>query len=380
MTESALVASSSKSSIGSVGSSHRLLYRGALALPDSHLLLDGLSFVADTSSSSEDLFENPLALALESMRGRPSLAFLGTENLKDVWLDASCEINVYIHPYSTLSQVYFDNILCLEPITSSNKRTNVGIRCGLGDGSDPATTDFLIYGQLMPTTEHDAPLPSTSDAPPSTLHILAARILPHPPPPASRAPRPDDPTPRRPPALGSAPKRKASEPDAQRAPPKRSKADEDEQVRRAREVMLHGPRGAAAGLARTKSSRGADFKVPSLPARAGSLDSASFELRDAGTADVGKGKGREAEPPGSSELEKANKTVIKQATIAALSKYGITKAHADFTELYQTTYRGTCFALRSVIRIQAMNMKTVDRLVQDHLRMYLRGNGENHPK
>ncbi|EKM53614.1 uncharacterized protein PHACADRAFT_260057, partial [Phanerochaete carnosa HHB-10118-sp] len=208
-TDSALVASSSKSSVGGAAPSHRLLYRGALALPDSHLLLDGLSFVAGTTSTSENLLENPLALALESMRGRPSLHFLGTEDLKDVWLDATGEVNVYLHPLSTLSQVYFENVLCLEPITSSQKRTNVGIRCGLGDGSDPATTDFLIYGQLMPTADQDKPLPSTSDAPPETLHILAARILAHPPQPAVRAPRPDDPTPRRPPALsGSATKRK----------------------------------------------------------------------------------------------------------------------------------------------------------------------------
>lgn len=95
-TDSALAASSSKSGISGTAPSHRLLYRGALALPDSHLLLDGLSFVTDTTSSSENLLENPLALALESMRGRPSLHFLGTENLKDVWLDVTSEINVCV--------------------------------------------------------------------------------------------------------------------------------------------------------------------------------------------------------------------------------------------------------------------------------------------
>ena len=76
------------------GSNHRLLYRGALALPDSHLLLDGLSFVADTAGNAENLLENQLALALESMRGRPSLQLLGTESLKDVWLDAVSDISV----------------------------------------------------------------------------------------------------------------------------------------------------------------------------------------------------------------------------------------------------------------------------------------------
>jgi hypothetical protein len=84
----------SKQLAGGHSSSHRLLYRGALALPDSHLLLDGLSFVADTAGSSWNLLENQLALALESMRGRPSLQLLGIESLSDVFLDAVSDISV----------------------------------------------------------------------------------------------------------------------------------------------------------------------------------------------------------------------------------------------------------------------------------------------
>lgn len=78
---------------------HRLLYRGSLALPDSHILLDGLSFTTNVSDSgkgtspSTSLLENPLALALESMRGRP-LHFRGTEKLQDLWLDSSIDVNV----------------------------------------------------------------------------------------------------------------------------------------------------------------------------------------------------------------------------------------------------------------------------------------------
>ena len=76
----------------------RLLYRGALCLPDSQLLLDGLSFVAETAhlavnSPSKSLLENPLALALESMRGR-NLYLLGTEKMAHVWLDARNDITV----------------------------------------------------------------------------------------------------------------------------------------------------------------------------------------------------------------------------------------------------------------------------------------------
>lgn len=96
---------SQKANLGGHGSNHRLLYRGALALPDSHLLLDGLSFVAETTGSAETLLENQLALALESMRGRPALHLLGTENLTDVWLDATNDISVYVTRFHATSGV-----------------------------------------------------------------------------------------------------------------------------------------------------------------------------------------------------------------------------------------------------------------------------------
>lgn len=63
----------------------RLLYRGALSLPDSHLLLDGLTFTIDLPTDDQQaslkLLETPIPLALESMRGRPSLSFVGIERL-----------------------------------------------------------------------------------------------------------------------------------------------------------------------------------------------------------------------------------------------------------------------------------------------------------
>lgn len=81
-------------------STYRLLYRGTLSLPDSHLLLDGLTFVAklETPSKNNHLLENPLALALESMRGRPSLRFMGVVQLNDdnLWLDDSGGIELFV--------------------------------------------------------------------------------------------------------------------------------------------------------------------------------------------------------------------------------------------------------------------------------------------
>lgn len=73
--------------------SQRLLYRGALSLPDSYLLLDGLTFSAKIDAE-HNLLENPLALALESMRGRPTLRFMGVASLKDIHIDDSGDITL----------------------------------------------------------------------------------------------------------------------------------------------------------------------------------------------------------------------------------------------------------------------------------------------
>ena len=40
------------------------------------------------------MLENPLALALESMRGRPQLRFMGTIALKDIYMDQSGDIQL----------------------------------------------------------------------------------------------------------------------------------------------------------------------------------------------------------------------------------------------------------------------------------------------
>jgi hypothetical protein len=47
-----------------------------------------------SGKSKLDLLENPLALALESMRGRPTLQLLGTTKIADVHVDRSFNANV----------------------------------------------------------------------------------------------------------------------------------------------------------------------------------------------------------------------------------------------------------------------------------------------
>lgn len=95
----------SKGTSASSSSTSRFLYRGALSLPDSLLMLDGLTFTAhlDTSDKSaskfkldSNLLQNPLALALQSMRGRPSLKLLGTLKLKDVYLDDTGDVEMFV--------------------------------------------------------------------------------------------------------------------------------------------------------------------------------------------------------------------------------------------------------------------------------------------
>ncbi|KAI0688456.1 hypothetical protein BC835DRAFT_1419128 [Cytidiella melzeri] len=377
---------------------HRLLYRGALSLPDSYLLLDGISFVAETrpnlqGSPAADLFTNSLALVLESMRGRPSLHLLGTERLQDVWLDSKTNVSVYIHPNSILSRLYFQNILCLDAIISEEKRTHVGVRVSLTENSDPDTPDFLIYGQLVPSQDSsEQSLPCSSTSVPATLQMYAARILTAPPPPVMRLPRPDDPTPRKPSAyaLGESAKRKREMSGAslvpgggiKKAKPGRieTSLEEDEQVRRAREVMLRGP----SKISREKSE--ADiFKVPPLPTRSASL--ATMETVSHSSMDVfgsvgvvkNKGKGKEGYGDrGSTELEKANKTVIKQATVTWLRNRGLKKGDTEFDDWYQAMYRGVTFALRITSRTQAVNIRVVERLLEAHAKLYTNGNGEPH--
>ncbi|EMD33214.1 hypothetical protein CERSUDRAFT_98807 [Gelatoporia subvermispora B] len=355
---------------------HRLLYRGALSLPDTNLLLDGLSFtirVGDTQSASGlDLLNNPLALALESMRGR-NLHLLGTTNLNDVWLDAAGDVSMDIHPKSTLSRMYFENILCSYPITSAKGRTDEGIRVSLSDNNEPGPNDILIFGQLEAAPGSE---PSTSTAPPKTLRILAARILPAPPAPAR--PRPDDPTPRQPPLLSNGKRKRetsslslALDTHAKRVAGDKGKARDTgadaDPIRRAREVMLgmpkpggRAPKDGRVGKSQTKDA--AVFKVPPLPDRTRSMPHVSSQSPVA-TPD--------AFAALADELEKANKTIVKKVTVQCLSDRGIRKGRDDFNELYQYIYRGTCFALRTRMRVSSVDAAVVEALVDSHANLYV---------
>lgn len=150
----------------------------------------------------------------------------------------------------------------------------------------PATTEILIFGQSYssPTTP--------------SLKIHVARITP-----ATRAPRPDDPTPRRPPQHLLTRTQSIGE----LAANTRIKVtgDDSEVVRRAREVMLHLPNSKPRGRGKDKDRGGAAFKVPALPAKK------TNHAPDAdvfGPASDAKGKSR-AVDEGIGDIEQENKSV-----------------------------------------------------------------------
>lgn len=290
-------------------------------------------------------------------------------------------------------------------------------------------SDFLIYGQLVFAGDaFDEPLPSTSTTEPTMLQMYAARILPGPPPPVARLPRPDDPTPRKPPAhlLSAGSKRKRDASSASLSfnnGIKRAKSgyfsanpgDEDEAVRLAREVMLRGPQ--ASSQLRGKSAANV-FKVPPLPARSGSLNtlesgSQSSDVFGSVATLNQKGKGKAAsEDVGLSELEKANKMVFARSrsshqnispsspgdqagsnNLSCQSQCeerrpgfpGVVHHHISWGDLRigmlvcQLEHSDEAEASqRSVVRTQAVNIRVVDRLLEAHARIYVNGNGENH--
>ncbi|KAI0310105.1 hypothetical protein OF83DRAFT_1156278 [Amylostereum chailletii] len=375
--------------------SHRLLFRGSLSVSGSRILLEGLTFTvplraADKGQSTINLLDNPLALALESMRGL-TLSLSGTARLDSVYLDKSGEVSMDIHPAATLSRLYFENQLCSSPVTAADGTTDLGVRITLGDPDSEESSEILVYGQLPPSDITTESVPSSSKFPisdPPVLRLRAARILPAPPPTPVRLPRPDDPSPRIPPLVSFGKKRRShSDEDVFSEPVSKKHKDvggrargksssivaEDPMVKMARDVMKNMPRGSqdsamgrsqslsrSASLSRSQSVKDDDvFKVPSLPMSMTQVEGPNDE-KD-GVPDIVK------------ELEKANKTMIKRAASDCLATYGIHKNSNDFKDVWTFVYRGTEFALRSQMQSRAIDVRTADKWVKTHAEMYVKG-------
>ncbi|KAL0955615.1 hypothetical protein HGRIS_001850 [Hohenbuehelia grisea] len=364
------------SSPSSSTTAFRLLYRGALSLPDSHLLLDGLSFFATAAGS--ELLDNPLALALESMRGRPSLLFMGQVRLADVYVDDSASVALDIHPQAMISRIFFENTFCLLPM--GTLQSDIGVKVALGDTGmcsilyfvnlagpfvdGPETTSIVIYARARPES-------------PSVIRLCVSRITPPPPPPSvKRLPRPDDPTPRLPPphfALGKPArvrelKRTASAANVGSKPPAK-KAKSMTAVAQVKD--------AGKGLENI-------FKVPPVPLH-----------------DKGKGKAllgpeddvfASQEPISDHSLE-SNKQLIKRCAFQHITAGipppvqlapnttpfpfrgcpPIPKSHPDHKELLGWVYRGVSYALRNSIKVRQLDSQLVDQLVRAHVQMYVVG-------
>ncbi|KAJ7601108.1 hypothetical protein C8J56DRAFT_767124 [Mycena floridula] len=331
----------------------RLLYRGALSLPDSHLLLDGLTFSARLDA--DQLINNPLALALESMRGRPTLRFIGTANLSQIYMDSSGEISLRfrdVHPLAVLSRVYFENMFLCAPF-SPNK---LGVKVALGDSDGPETTQMIIFAQ-------DTANPGDAD---SQIRLAVARLTTEPPTiPKARLPRPDDPTPRKPPAVLVAKGRelrRIPSNNALASSSKRQKLDDGSAALLGSGVRL----GSVAAEAST-------FKVPYVPSKLGTNPTRKEDVF--GSADLEErrpveNKGKRKFVPSIEPLERDNKDCIKRTVVQQLKLSPITKQHPEYTPVFKQIYHGVEFAMRSIMKKQPVDPSEVSRLVKIHSDMY----------
>ncbi|KIY66319.1 hypothetical protein CYLTODRAFT_423535 [Cylindrobasidium torrendii FP15055 ss-10] len=276
----------------------RLVYRGSILLPDSDLVLDGLTFSAMISAQAT-LLDNPLALSLESLRGIP-LRFVSMVALSDIYYDTKTvpQIALHVHPHATLSTVYLSRVFCLD----AQKALNTGVRVALGDIDE---TNIVVYASK---TAED------------TVQLFAARITP----PPSILPRPDDPTPRKPPPMLL----KGRDTIPSRSPI----------VKSATTANLAKP---ANPLKRSRS----EFKVPADP-----------------------------QP----DLERQNKDRIRDVVTTFLPADILPKSHPDYKETYQMMYRGVMFALRVHMKVRQLKEQEIAKLARVHADMYI-GNGPSNP-
>ncbi|KAG5351921.1 hypothetical protein C0989_004468 [Termitomyces sp. Mn162] len=392
--------------------SYRLLYRGSLSLPDSHLLLDGLTFVArlDSPSKNNHLLQNPLALALESMRGRPSLRFMGIVKLHDdqnLWLDESGGIEMDIHPRATMTRIYFENVFCLTPFSSTSTSaqpdtSDIGIKVALGDSGAFTALSTPLSGLISPLdgpeTTHVV-IYARSNQADNSLNLTVARLMARPQPSQSslRLPRPDDPTPRKPPLLYAASSTRSG---LKRVP---SLVPGRELKRVASQTSIAGSKHKKAadvdggvmadlgsGVRLGEGTGSGLFKVPEVPLHGKSVSKGKGKQVE-GDKDVfgtssslkavskGKRKRDTDQDQGVGEVERTNKDTIKRNTLEHLYKrkdpttsalFG--KSHPEFKELFSYISRGVVFALRGHLKLRPVDLAEVEHLVRLHADMYIR--------
>ncbi|KAF9647750.1 hypothetical protein BDM02DRAFT_3187739 [Thelephora ganbajun] len=229
------------------------------------------------------------------------------------------------------------------------------------------SSEILIYGHLPPTQpELQVQMPSTSAGPsiaPPELPLVARRIVPVPfiPPPVMRLPRPDDPTPRKPPLVIFGKKAGQSQRTSSSKP--KGLEVEDSSIKRGRETTKSLLKtGSTKSLGRSASFRVPDDVFGSTPMATSALSA------------KGKGKGK-VEGLSSEQFEILNKAEVKKSAVKFLLKYDIAKDDPDFKEVFGFVYRGASFALRTCMGSEIISTNLIDKCADMHARMYVRGDG-----
>lgn len=242
--------------------------------------------------------------------------------------------------------------------------SSIGIKVALGDTDGPETTYILIYAKHTSSTHSPLPpllnilsQPSTSTSPtPPPIELLVSRITTQPriiSQPAIRLPRPDDPVPR-------------SDNLLRRTALERSRTlsgkEQFSQLDAARKVNKPKRSNSVLGL-----GIGDPFSVPEMPPPLSRASSSTPGL------DMEGGGGPE------SQLERANKNIIKQATQSLLTSppYRMKKSDAEFKEVFNPIYRGVAFAMRKYIKETALDLDVVNKLVKAHAGMYVGKKGRS---
>ncbi|KAG8703673.1 hypothetical protein FRC08_002699 [Ceratobasidium sp. 394] len=435
---------STLSSTTLIGSSfdaqHRLLYRGALSIPKSAILLEGIQFVAHLPAVTPPLLAAPLPIALESMRGRPSLRLLGTMRLSPdtVRLDTEIDVRLYIHPQSYVTHQYFQNTLALSHTTYIPERTllrsphphphidpritSTAIRIGLGEDEDV----IVVYGRLQSEEYARAEKGEVGK-----MELVAARIMD----PGSmsdsdddeedqeeevrmvavpsgpRPPRPDDPLPREPPirtilkrADSSMPMSAASGSGLQRI------ASSSSAFKRTTSVLGTGTGKRSLAFGRVRSEvvvrglgePGMELDTPK-PVKSTKPKDPASSAKGKGGKTKGKAKAEEIDDPFVEDgldpgavlpkmmarvknagagagtgggEEVANKALIKRLAQSALETYGIDRDDDGFKEVFGYVTSGVGFAFRNKMKSEKIGRDELRKMVVRHVEMYVGGNGE----
>ncbi|KZO90574.1 hypothetical protein CALVIDRAFT_602822 [Calocera viscosa TUFC12733] len=365
--------------------SHRLLWRGALSHPFTPL--DGIAFVAQLPSPSPSTttptapgsspannnahgtpmkamgaLDSPVALALETLRGRPMLPVLGTWTGE---VDVEQGIRMHINPSCQLTVAYFTRLFCSVPPPSSPTSSfasqpapkHTCLRISLGSSPDsPSEDELLLF-----------PCPSTSS--PTKLEILVGHARPIPTK-AKRLPRPDDPLPRRVQdlrALTLEPKREA------RGVKRPLPLERTGSSASLRELLAEDVFSDVAAKRRRISDEAKPERPPAMrrkSSKAG-VEKVGKEnlLRDHGEGEMPPPVVPEkaTDPP---TLEEQNKALIRKHILNVLTNAGCPRSHADFKDCFATINRGVVFALRKSMRKRRIEREEAIRLVSMHVGMY----------